>query len=695
MLLASASALLAFGGTFGDVPKALAPFIALGTAFVAAPAIAWLTGGRFYLARQPNAEWKDAETIRCCVCEHSFEPQDMAQCPLYSGPICSLCCSLDARCNDGCKPHAGVYEQIDSFVRSILPERMAARLNSRIERFVGVFLLSTATIGCVLTLIYFQSTINAADHTAIIARTLWAVFFILIIISGIAAWLFVLAHESRRVAEEESAVQTKLLLREIEAHEQTDGELQKARDVAEAANQAKSRYVMGIGHELRTPLNAILGYAQLMELDEHMPAHRRASVRVVRRSAEHLSGLIDGLLDISRIESGRLQLSRDEVNLPEFLDQIVEMFRLQAGAKGLQFHFKRPEQLPVLVSTDEKRLRQILINLLSNAIKFTPRGHIALSVSMRSGVAEFEIEDTGSGIPEADLERVFAPFERGVGLDPNVAPGIGLGLTITQLLTEIMGGEITVKSTFGKGSVFSVRLLLSTVMSPRVEPRERRKVTGYVGARHTIVVVDDDAAHRELMREMLVPLGFVLLTAADGPTCLDLAKACKPSLFLLDIAMPGMDGFELAERLRGEGHTRVPILMVSANMITPTGDMANSDHDGLLTKPLDMQKLLDRMEALLKLEWIFQGEERAPAPSPRAHSKPPEHVMDPRHVAELHRLAKIGYVHGIEAKLIEVATQHPESKPLVDNLTSHVRQFDLKRFIAILETVSVDRPPST
>lgn len=695
MLLASASALFAFGGTFGDVPKALAPFIALGTAFIASPVIAWLTRGRFYLARQPDADWKHADTIRCCVCEHSFEPQDMAHCPLYSGPICSLCCSLDARCNDGCKPHAGVYEQVDELIRNILPERLAARLDSRIERFVGVFLLSAATIGCILTLIYFQATINAADHTAIIARTLWAVFFILLIVAGIAAWLFVLAHESRRVAEEESAVQTGLLLREIEAHEQTDAQLQKARDVAEAASLAKSRYVMGIGHELRTPLNAILGYAQLMELDEHIPAHRRGGVRVIRRSAEHLSGLIDGLLDISRIESGRLQLSRDEVSLADFLDQIVEMFRLQASAKGLKFRFKRPEQLPALVSTDEKRLRQILINLLSNAIKFTARGHIVLRVSMRSGVAEFEIEDTGTGIPERDLERVFAPFERGPGVDPETTPGIGLGLTITRLLTEIMGGEISVRSTVGEGTAFTVRLLLSAITSPRIEPRQRQRIVGYVGRRITIVVADDDAAHRELMREMFVPLGFVLLTAADGPSCLELARACEPRLFLLDIAMPGMDGLELAERLRQQGHTRVPILMVSANM-TPTGDMnATEVHEGLLPKPLDMQKLFDRMEALLGIEWVYQGETRSPVQASGNGPARLVHLMDSRHVAELRRLAAIGYVHGIQAKLNEVATLHPESRPLVDSLTSHVREFDLKRFLSVLETVSVDHQNST
>jgi signal transduction histidine kinase/DNA-binding response OmpR family regulator/purine-cytosine permease-like protein len=683
MLLASASALLAFGGRFGDVPQALAPFIALATAFVASPLIAFVTRGRFYLARRPREDWGTATSIRCCVCEHSFEPQDMAHCPLYSGPICSLCCSLDARCNDGCKPRTSIFEQIAGWVKGVLPDYIAARIGSGIGRFVGVFLLSAGTIGTVLALVYFQATINAADHKAIIGNTLWAVFFILIIIAGIASWLLVLAHESQRVAEEESAVQTDLLLREIEAHEQTDAQLQKARDIAEAANQAKSRYVMGIGHELRTPLNAILGYAQLMELDEHMPAHRRGGVRVIRRSAEHLSGLIDGLLDISRIESGRLQLSRDEVRLSEFLDQIVEMFRLQSAAKGLQFRFKRPEYLPAAVSTDEKRLRQILINLLSNAIKFTKHGHIALRLKMRSGVAVFEIEDTGPGIAECDIERVFAPFERGPGLDPDTTPGIGLGLTITQLLTEIMGGEISVISTVGSGTVFTVRLLLSAVASPHVDLRQHRRIQGYRGPPLTVIVADDDAAHRDFMREVLVPLGFVLLTAPDGQTCLKLAEDCEPNLFLLDIAMPGLDGMELAGRLRRTGHERAAIIMVSANMTAPAERRPADAHDDLLPKPLDIQKLLDRIEALLNLEWIYEGDEPPAIPVPaRMHV---DFVMDQHSVVELKRLGNIGHIRGIEAKLAELETHNPESKALVDELSTHVRKFDLKRFLATLE----------
>ena len=176
--------------------------------------------------------------------------------------------------------------------------------------------------------------------------------------------------------------QTDLLMNEIEAHKRTDAKLQKAKELAEAASKAKSRHVVGLSHELRTPLNAILGYAQLLERDPELPSRRVDAVKVVRRSAEHLSGLIDGLLDISKIEAGRFQLNRNEVHTADFLDQMVDMFRLQAAAKGIEFRYIPSRHLPVVVHTDENRLRQILINLLSNAIKFTDVGHVVFRVRL-------------------------------------------------------------------------------------------------------------------------------------------------------------------------------------------------------------------------------------------------------------------------------------------------------------------------
>ncbi len=235
-------------------------------------------------------------------------------------------------------------------------------------------------------------------------------------------------------------------------------------------------------HELRSPLNAIW-LRPIAGAGFEPAAKPRDQVRAVCRSADHLSGLIDGILDISKIEAGRLYLSRDEVRLSEFLDQLVGMFRLQAAAKGIDFVFKRPAVLPVVVFADEKRLRQILINLLSNAIKFTQGGSVQFVVHYRSPVAEFEVIDTGPGIQASDLERIFAPFERGALGVSQPQTGTGLGLTISRLLAELMGGDIRVTSTVGAGSTFRVKMLLSEVTNPtRIAPVDA-PIFGYHGPR--------------------------------------------------------------------------------------------------------------------------------------------------------------------------------------------------------------------
>ncbi len=237
--------------------------------------------------------------------------------------------------------------------------------------------------------------------------------FMMFLIAGITSWLSVLAQESRRVAREESTRQNQLLMQEIEAHQKTDAELNRAKEAAEAANLAKSRYISGISHELRTPLNALLGYAQLLGEDDQIPAAKRGGIQVMKRSAEHLSLLIDGLLDMARIEAGKLDLHRGEIRLREFLDQLETMFRLQADARGLEFVYLPREPMPEVVNGDEKRLRQILINLLSNAIKYTQRGRVTLCIQYQRQLVEFTVTDTGSGIPAEDLQRIFEPFERG------------------------------------------------------------------------------------------------------------------------------------------------------------------------------------------------------------------------------------------------------------------------------------------
>ena len=689
MGIATALALTAATGALGEIAAAFAPFVALGTSLVVAPLIAWATDGRWYLARAAEERWGGRATIACSVCEHEFEPEDTAHCPAYDAPICSLCCSLDARCRDLCKPDGRMSAQGRAVLRAMLPASWYARINPRLIEYVAILGLIAAAIGLVLLVVHFQTRPSDPVAEAALARALWSAFFVLMIVAGVVAWFFVLAHESRRVAEEESARQTTALLDEIEAHERTDAELQKAKEAAEAANTAKSRYLVGLSHELRTPLNAVMGYAQVLERDAGLGASRAKSVQVIRRSAEHLSGLIDGLLDISRIESGRLELARDEIRFGDFLDGLVELFRPLAEAKGLAFRFTRPTKLPDVVATDEKRMRQVLTNLLTNAVKFTERGEIHFDVAMRHEIATFTVTDTGRGIPADELPRIFEPFERGAGA--RGAPGLGLGLTITKMLATLMGGDVRVDSRVGEGSRFRVRMHLSVVATPTAGPPSPT-VHAYRGPRRTVMVVDDNAEHRDLLRAVLEPIGFTVLEAADGPSCLGLAGEIRPDLFILDISMPGMDGWTLARTLRETGFAAAKIVILSANVgesRPPDGEAVV--HDDVLPKPFDLKRLLDRIQALLGLEWLHEPPppETAPPPLPACDDRP-----NREEAREMLQWARIGYVRGVAQSLAAIETAIvAEGRTPGERLRTLGRaaaDFDMTRLIALLEALDGD-----
>ncbi|POF32147.1 hybrid sensor histidine kinase/response regulator [Roseibium marinum] len=684
MLLAAGIALAAHFGQFGEAAAALATFLAMGVAFIAAPAIAIATGGRFYLARKPRKSWQDMQQIACSICENPFEPEDMAYCPAYQAPICSLCCTLDARCHDSCKPKARFAHQVGTVAGYVLPESLLVYFRTRLGRYALTSILSVAAIGLVLWIIYGQAASRLGDPTGIIGQTVGLIFFVFAIVAGIACWFLVLANDTRRVAEEESARQNALLQKEIDAHGVTDAALQKAKEDAEAANLAKSRYVVGLSHELRTPLNAVMGYAQVLERDETLPAARKPAVSTIRRSAEHLSGLIDGLLDISRIEAGRLQIYSNEINIHEFLEQIVDMFRMQAAAKGLGFDYVRAPNLPVFVRTDEKRLRQILVNLLSNAIKFTQEGKVSLSVGYRSQVAGFVVADSGPGIALDEQAKIFEPFGRSKAAYGARTPGLGLGLTITKLLAESMGGAIALSSEPGRGASFEVRLMLSAVDRPVDTVRLERQVRGYEGARRTIAVIDDNSDHRALVSDILKPVGFAVVEAEHGAACLEHVQGLNPDLYLVDILMPGMNGWELVDTLRARGET-APIVMLSANIgdqaLRPDGQV---HHNATLAKPFTIGQLLDLLQKHLGVVWTEKPQNAVAASGPGSQLRSP----GADHVADLISLAEIGYVEGIEAKLSELA-QTPENGPLIDTLHGHLNRFDFdayRRVLSGLET---------
>ncbi|MBU6164694.1 MAG: response regulator [Alphaproteobacteria bacterium] len=449
----------------------------------------------------------------------------------------------------------------------------------------------------------------------------------------------------------------------------------QARDAAEAANLAKTRFLMGLSHEIRTPLNAIHGYAQLLERGAAIsPAE---AGRIIRRSSEHLADLVEGLLDISRIESGVLKLNRETVALRALLEQVAAMFRVEAGNKGLDFAYNAAPNLPAWVLADERRLRQVLINLLSNAIKYTQAGSVVLTIRYRSMVAEIEVADTGIGIAPEDMDRIFLPFDRGGGRAAGVAPGIGLGLALSRMLSQVMGGDISVKSVPGQGSRFVLKLLLP---QPNQLPSEQARglPIGYEGQRRTILAVDDDPGQLALWQELLRPLGFNLFVAGSGGAALSLADLGRPDLVLLDVSMPGLNGWEVARRLRTRFGRAITILMASGNAAELVGAADQGLHDGFVLKPVDQGLFFEQLGRHLNLAWLHEGTDRAPWSATAL----PEAAR--AHLSELARLARTGHVRGLTAALVALDAAVPDAKPLVGRLTAALDAFDLGQFQKLL-----------
>ncbi|WP_299967912.1 ATP-binding protein [uncultured Roseobacter sp.] len=664
--------LLSFGGVFGPLADALSSFIALGSSFALAPLIAWGTRGQYYLARPVPT----AVPNTCIVCDFSFDPPDMTHCPFHSGAICSLCCTLDSACRDACKPHGRLDMQMRKFLNRRLPAPVAQALMSRMSQFI----LSTSVISSLVggLLLLMRDLRHAENLDAI----LWVIFAMALIIIGVSVWMFLLISESKAQARSEAEKQTERLLFEVRAHERTDRELQQAKEKAEAANLAKTRYMTGLSHELRTPLNSIYGFAQILERAEDIPTKRRNSITTIRRSSEHLAGLIEGLLDISRIEAGHLKLSRDRINLRAFLKQVGSIFEEAAREKNLSFTMQISDVLPVWVVFDEKRLRQIIINLLSNAIRYTEHGSVTMRITYRNEVAVIEVQDTGCGILEADRARIWEPFERGKGMKVR---GSGLGLTITKLLVEILGGDIEMESTVGVGSLFRVRVMLPAVLLGALEggsdaPVETAKiaVSSVTGSRKTLLVVDDDLNHLSLVEGFLAPLGFAVLTASSAEQAVEMLEDITPDLFVLDIDLPGLDGYSLAEKLRHGAHRTSPIIIISGHAADTRQPIAQIKLcDAFIAKPYNLDDLLLRIGEILRLELVYTKEHATDAIPGAAFSE------DDR--AELIELARNGMARALTDRIAQLAERGSLRGPMLVRLNKMASVFDLPGIADILD----------
>ena len=452
----------------------------------------------------------------------------------------------------------------------------------------------------------------------------------------------------------------------------------KAKEAAEAANDAKARYLANVSHEIRSPLNAIYGYAQLVE--QEADVRPQDAARVIRRCCEHMTSLVESLLDVSRLENNVLRVRSEIVRLPEFLEQIVWMMRPAAEAKGLTFIHEFPERMPEFVRTDQSRLRQALLNLISNAIKFTDDGSVTFRLAWRGQVATIDIADTGPGIVEEDRLRIFDPYEQ-VGIS---GAGVGLGLPISKAIIEILGGKLELVSEPGQGACFRVTMLLSEPAGGLPAEAARRRITGYEGEPRSILLVEDDQDQRDFLETFLKSCGFEVVALPNGETAVSLCESRRFDLAILDITLPGITGWETAARIRATAGEEMQVLMASANAQEfHRPEHAKPSHDHFLVKPYRLDKMSEAIGALLGLSWKWeassaQGEGSAPLPGGLPAAAAP-------FVERLIERIQIGHVRGIEAEIAMLADSAPEHAGLISALYEALDEFDLAGMAKLLE----------
>ena len=487
----------------------------------------------------------------------------------------------------------------------------------------------------------------------------------------------------------------------------------RERKAAEAAREAalaeavalarqRSNFLAQMSHELRTPLNAIIGYAQLLKRDRHQLNDRQAAgLATIHESGQHLLTLINDILDLARVEAGRMVLYPAAVHLGTFLQVVVDIMRVKAEEKGLAFEYALAPDVPAAVTIDETRLRQVLLNLLGNAVKFTDRGTISLRVVRVPSSAgddacvrlRFEVADTGIGMSPQQLGRLFQPFEQVADM-PRRAGGTGLGLAISQQLVRLMGGNIDVASEPGKGSAFWFELAAPVATGSPATAPSQGTVVGYEGERKRVLIVDDVPQNRAMLVDLLQSVGFVVAAAENGLECLVLLDSFKPDLIVMDVMMPVIDGNETTRRIRRmPAWRRVPVIAVTAGA-SPEDEARcrEAGADAFIAKPVEHDVVLQAIGTQLALTWITGRPvpETPPEVDEAALVAPPAEEIE-----VLWQLVRIGNMRKIREQAGHLRTLDPAYAPFADHVDALARGYhskDLAAFVACYRTEDAVRP---
>jgi signal transduction histidine kinase/ActR/RegA family two-component response regulator len=413
-------------------------------------------------------------------------------------------------------------------------------------------------------------------------------------------------------------------------------ELRLARDAAEAANKAKSVFLANMSHELRTPLNAILGFSQMMGQDPNLSPAQHETIDIINHSGEHLLKLINDVLDIAKIEAGKLQLEVSTFDLHEMVREVADMMQLRAQQKGLQLDVEQSPQIPRYISGDEARLRQILINLVGNAVKFTDQGRVILRLGSRDNEPShllLEVEDTGLGISDADQQLLFQPFTQLA--EGTMRGGTGLGLSIVRQFVQLMNGRIEVDSSPGKGTLFRVELPLEIADEAdtvRLRSMISGEVTGLAPGQpaYRILIAEDQRDNQILLSRLMNRLGLEVKVAENGADCVQIFQGWQPDLIWMDWRMPVMDGVDATRRIRQlPGGDKVRIVAVTASAFTEQEqNLRDAGIDDYVRKPYRFNEIYDRLERHLGLRFAY-GTDEAPA------AARPILVLSPERVAAL------------------------------------------------------------
>jgi signal transduction histidine kinase/CheY-like chemotaxis protein len=420
---------------------------------------------------------------------------------------------------------------------------------------------------------------------------------------------------------------------------QSEEKLKQSTKMAESANKARSLFLANMSHELRTPLNSILGFTQLILRDITPENSHHSYLKIIHNSGEHLLGLINDVLDMSKIESGRISLNHNDFDLYQFLDDLEKMFYLKANTQALQLNFKRSPQVPQWINTDEPKLRQILINLLSNAIKFTNRGAVTLAVEVNNLQIDnlqidnlqittanqinliFVVQDTGEGIPDNELERIFEPFEQ-TDLGRKASEGTGLGLSISSKFAQLMGGKITVSSILGEGSIFEVNLpVIKPIKSPVSRPDQifsnsfselqNNQIIGLAPNQpeFRILVVEDRWESRHLLVKLLESVGFQIREAENGAEAISIWQEWQPHLIWMDIRMPVMDGYETTRQIKTtlNGQGTVIIALTASALEEEKTLILSAGCDDFVRKPFRESLIFDKLADYLGVIYLYES----------------------------------------------------------------------------------------